>query len=124
MNSLQYVSSILAETTPDYKFSSEQANSVCLDIIGHIIEEAVELRQLHPRKAWVPYKSPENASDLAKLEEAADIVIFVMLYVRYLGHSCETFETVLRQKAARNASRPERLGHVWPTENDFGTRRY
>jgi phosphoribosyl-ATP pyrophosphohydrolase len=87
-----------------------QHHSKVLEHIGHLMEEAIELRMLVPRRSWKKNEynylsTPENKKEF--LYELVDILLFYRAILAYSGISIEEFIQALNDKLEYNSVRED-----------------
>ena len=83
---------------------------IMVEMIGHIIEEAVETRMLIPRRPWKRNEeafddSEEGAKEFCK--EVTDILLFIRGLMAYSGISPQFFEAAFNEKLHYNKVRED-----------------
>ena len=81
-----------------------ETNEFRIEMIGHLMEEAAELRQLIPRKFW---KNEEPMNKEEALEEYADVFLIWAALAAYMGFTAAEVESAISAKISKNSARAD-----------------
>lgn len=90
--------------------TEKERQSAVIEHIGHLWEEACELRMLVPRRSWKVFEPYYLDSEEGKREfcfEMVDIILFYRAILAFSGISVEEFETYFNEKLHYNTQRED-----------------
>lgn len=92
--------------------TKEERHLFVIEHLSHLMEEAMEVRMLVPRRSWKKYEpsyldSEEGVKDFC--HELTDILLFFRAVLSYSGIDTNTFQKHFLDKMDYNKTRPDHL---------------